>query len=325
MTRRSLLAGSIGLAAGAATAAPFLLPKYDRVRRPARSGVAIVRADEYSERLEGALMSALRLFDLKMSGKSVLLKPNIVDFVPGLGINTHPLLVAAAAECFRRLGARSVIVAEGPGYQRDTQLVLFESGFQDELAKQHIPFVDLNRDELVKIKLCANYTGLGHLFLPRTVLSHDFVVSMPKVKTHHWSGVTLSMKNLFGVVPGTKYGWPKNILHWSGIQESILDVCATVPIHFVIADGIVAMEGNGPLAGTSRPLHSIVLSDDPVAADATCARLMGFKPERIPYIYEAVKFLGNASTELIDQLAGQVTAPDIPFKAVPEFEHLRAS
>jgi hypothetical protein len=52
---------------------------------------------------------------------------------------------------------------------------------------------------------------------------------------------------------------------------------------------------------------------------------MGFKPERIPYIYEAVKFLGNASTELIDQLAGQVTAPDIPFKVVPEFEHLRAS
>jgi uncharacterized protein (DUF362 family) len=270
-------------------------------------------------------MSAFRLFDLDIAGKSVLLKPNLVDFVPGVAINTDPLLVTTAAECFRRLGALSVTVAEGPGHQRDTQLVLFESGFQDELAKQHIPFVDLNRDELVKIKLCTRYTGLGHLFLPRTVLSHDFVVSMPKVKTHHWSGVTLSMKNMFGVVPGTKYGWPKNILHWGGIQQSILDVCATVPIHFVIADAIVAMEGNGPLAGASRPLHSIVLSDDPVAADATCARLMGFKPERIPYIYEAVKFLGNASTKLIDQLAGQVTAPDIPFKVVPEFEHLRAS
>ena len=325
MTRRSLLAGSVGLAAGAATAAPFLLPKYDRVRRPARSRVAIVRADEYSERLEWTLMSAFRLFDLNIGGKSVLLKPNLVDFVPGVDINTHPVLVTAAAECFRRLGARSVTVAEGPGHQRDTQLVLYESGFQDELAKQDIPFVDLNRDELVKIKLCANYTGLGHLWLPRTVLSHDFVVSMPKVKTHHWSGVTLSMKNMSGVVPGAKYGWPKNILHWSGIQQSILDICATVPIHFVIADGIVAMEGNGPLTGTSRPLHSIVLSDDPVAADATCARLMGFKPERIPYVREAAKFLGNASTKLINQLAGQVTAPDTPFKVVPEFEHLCAS
>ena len=325
MTRRSLLAGSVGLAAGVATAAPFLLPKYDRVRRPARSRVAIVRADEYSERLEGTLVSALRLFDPNLAGKSVLLKPNLVDFVPGVDINTAPVLVTAAAECFRRLGARSVAVAEGPGHQRDTQLVLFESGFQEELAKHYIPFIDLNRDELVKTKLCANYTGLGHLFLPRTVLSHDFVVSMPKVKTHHWSGVTLSMKNMFGVVPGTKYGWPKNILHWSGIQRSILDICATVPIHFVIADAIIAMEGNGPLAGTPRPLHDIVLSDDPVAADATCARLMGFEPERIPHIREAAKFLGNASTGLIDQLASPVKAPDIPFKVVAEFEHLRAS
>jgi uncharacterized protein (DUF362 family) len=325
MTRRRLLAGTVGLAAGAATAAPFFQPKYDRDQRPARSRAAIVRADDYSNRLEWTLMSALQLFGLNLGGKSVLLKPNLVDVAQGVPVNTHPLLVTATAECFRRLGARSVTVAEGPGHQRDTQLVLFESRFQDELAKQHIPFVDLNRDELVKIKLCANYTGLGHLFLPRTVLSHDFVVSMPKMKTHHWSGVTLSMKNMFGVVPGTKYGWPKNILHWSGIQQSILDVCATVPIHFVIADGIVAMEGNGPLAGSSRPLHSIVLSDDPVAADATCARLMGFKPERIPHIREAAKFLGNASTKLIDQLAGQVTTPHTPFKVVPEFEHLRAS
>jgi uncharacterized protein (DUF362 family) len=65
---------------------------------------------------------------------------------------------------------------------------------------------------------------------------------MPKVKTHHWSGVTLSMKNMFGIVPGSQYGWPKNVLHWTGIHESILDICATVRQHFVIADAIVAME-----------------------------------------------------------------------------------
>jgi hypothetical protein len=88
------------------------------------------------------------------------------------------------------------------------------------------------------------------------VLEADFLVSMPKIKTHHWSGVTLTMKNMFGIVPGARYGWPKNILHWKGIQESILDLCAIVSVHFVIADGIVAMEGNGPLNGTPRPLHS---------------------------------------------------------------------
>jgi len=135
----------------------------------------------------------------------------------------------------------------------------------------------------------------------------------------------MSMKNMFGVVPGAKYGWPKNILHWRGIQQSIVDICATVPIHFVIADAIVAMEGNGPLAGTPRPLGRIILADDPVSADATCALLMGFIPERIPHLAETAKFLGNASPELIDQLAQPVIAADPPFRAVPEFQHLSAS
>jgi uncharacterized protein (DUF362 family) len=294
------------------------------VRRPSRSRVAILRADEYAEQLEWDLLSGLRLFDLNVRGKTVLLKPNLVDFLPGVPINTHPLLVTAAAECFRRLGAASIVVGEGPGHQRDTELVLSESGFRNLLDERRIPFVDLNRDQLVKTRLRANYAGLGHMWLPRTVLKTDFVVSMPKIKTHHWSGVTLSMKNMFGVVPGAKYGWPKNILHWRGIEPSIVDICATVPIHFVIADGISAMEGNGPLAGAPRALGAIVLSDDPVAADATCARLMGFAPEMIAHIHETAKFLGNAAPELIDQLADPVTLPEMPFRTVPEFDYLRA-
>ncbi|MCL4538750.1 MAG: DUF362 domain-containing protein, partial [Bacteroidetes bacterium] len=158
----------------------------------------------------------------------------------------------------------------------------------------------------------------------RTVLAADFIVSMPKIKTHHWTGVTLSMKNMFGVVPGVKYGWPKNILHWKGIEQCIVDICATVPIHFVIADGIVAMEGNGPLAGSPRNLSKLVLGDDPVAVDATCARLMGLDPERVPHIRESGRFLGNVSLGRIQQLACSVTFPQTSFDTVHEFVHLRA-
>ena len=182
----------------------------------------------------------------------------------------------------------------------------------------------INRDHLIRTPLRASYTGMRNLWLPRTVLDADFLVSMPKIKTHHWSGVTLSMKNMFGVVPGARYGWPKNILHWKGIQESILDLCATVPVHFVIADGIVAMEGNGPLNGTPRRLGTIVLADDPVAADATCARLMGFEPERITHIREGARFLGNASPTLVDQVGEVVNAPATPFQLVPEFRYLHS-
>ena len=323
LDRKTFLTGSLGLAAGGSTALLLNRPKYRVTRRLPRSRVAILRAESYSDNLENILHCGLKPFRLDVCGKTVLLKPNLVDYISGNHINTHPFLVSAAVECFRRLGAKDVLVGEGPGHQRDTELVLLESGFREELRRQKVPFVDLNRDELVMTSLLAGYTGMKQMWFPRTVLGADFVVSMPKVKTHHWSGVTLSLKNMFGVVPGAKYGWPKNILHWKGIQESILDVCATVPIHFVIADGIVAMEGNGPLNGHPRPLNRIVLADDPVAADATCARLMGLDPTRITHIRIGAEFLGNASIGQIDQMAEPVRAPDEPFAVVPEFEYLR--
>jgi len=192
------------------------------------------------------------------------------------------------------------------------------------LRQQTVRFVDLNRDELVRTPLLADYTGLKYLWFPRTVLEADFVVSMPKVKAHHWSGVTLSMKNMFGIVPGAKYGWPKNILHWKGIDRSILDICATVPVHFVIADAIVAMEGNGPLNGKPRTLNRIVLADDPVAADATCARLMGLDPGQVVHIRAGAQFLGNSSFERIDQLAEPARPPVPAFQLLPQFEYLHA-
>jgi uncharacterized protein (DUF362 family) len=250
------------------------------------------------------------------------LKPNLVEHVPGRPVNTHSTLVGAAATTFLKLGAKCVIVGEGPGHERDTELVVGETGFERELNGRGIEFLDLNRDELSEVELKAHYSGLDRLWLPRTILSSDFVVSMPKIKTHHWAGVTLSLKNMFGIVPGMKYGWPKNILHWHGIHESILDICATVPIHFVIADGIQAMEGNGPLQGTERQMNKIVLADDPVAADATCCRLMGFAPDRIAHIAEGARFLGNLAVDRITMLAEPALTPAKPFAVLPDFRYL---
>jgi uncharacterized protein (DUF362 family) len=238
-------------------------------------------------------------------------------------VNTNPRLVGAAASAFLALGAKSVVVGEGPGHQRDTILVLAESGLETELQGRRIRFVDLNRDDIQKVPLKTSFTGLDCLWLPRTVMTSDFVVSMPKVKTHHWAGVTLSMKNLFGVVPGVAYGWPKNLLHWKGIDRSILDINAAVPAHFVIADGIIGMQGNGPLHGSPRNLGRIVLADDPVAADFVCTRLMGLNPLRVNHLAQAAEFLGNGMAERIVHLGERMPTTVQPFAVVPEFAHLR--
>jgi uncharacterized protein (DUF362 family) len=267
-------------------------------------------------------MDGLRLFDLNLRGKTVLLKPNLVEYIPSAEVNTNPRLVGAAATAFLALGAKSVVVGEGPGHQRDTFLVLAGGGLGAELRERRVRFVDLNRDEIRSVPLRTSFTGLDCLCLPRAVLTSEFIVSMPKVKTHHWAGVTLSMKNLFGVVPGIAYGWPKNLLHWRGIDRSILDINAAIPAHFVIADGIIGMEGNGPLHGSSRNLGRIVLADDPVAADFICTRLMGLNPLRVNYLAQAAEFLGNGTSDRIVHLGEDLPATARPFAVLSEFAHL---
>jgi uncharacterized protein (DUF362 family) len=321
--RRRFVGSAAGMAATTGVAADWFWPKHSVSYRKPRSFVAILNAADYSEKVEALLMDGLRLFRLNVAGRRVLLKPNLVEDLPG-PVNTTANIIGAAARCFLRLGAARVVVGEGPGHQRDTELVVQAANLKPHLVDRRIDFVDLNRDELARVKLKADYSGLGELWLPRTVLDSDFVVSMPKVKTHHWAGVTLSLKNMFGIVPGMKYGWPKNLLHWHGIHECILDICATVPIHFVIADGVTAMEGNGPLQGTARDLGKIVVADDPVAADAVCARLMGLDPLRVQHLSDGGRFLGNLNANRITMLGERVEPPARPFSVLPDFEYLIA-
>ena len=323
INRRRALGAAAAAAATVGVEARTLWPQHTVDYRRAQSRVAVLNAEAYSEGLEETVFRGLRLFRINVRGMRVLLKPNLVEDLPE-PVNTNPVLVGATARCFLRLGARQVVVGEGPGHQRDTELVVEAAGLRPMLREKRIEFVDLNRDELRRVRLKARYSGLGELWLPRGVLASDFVVSMPKIKTHHWAGVTLSLKNMFGIVPGMKYGWPKNLLHWHGIHESILDVCATVPIHFVIADGITAMEGNGPLQGTPRELGKIVLADDPVAADATCARLMGFDPLQVRHLSDGSRFLGNLRADRITMLAEPAETPIRPFAVLPEFQYLVA-
>ena len=210
-----------------------------------------------------------------MRGKSVLLKPNLVGLDPEGLTNTHPAVIGAAREGFLRLGARSVVIGDGPGLERDTEAIVESMRLGDYIDKPQETFVDLNLDEVHRIPLRTRASRLKELFLPDTVLGSDIVVSMPKLKTHHWAGVTLSLKNMFGIVPGSCYGWPKNLLHWVGITRALLDINSTVRPDFSIVDGIVGMEGNGPLQGSPKACGVLVLGEDPVAVDATCSRIMG--------------------------------------------------
>jgi uncharacterized protein (DUF362 family) len=163
---------------------------------------------------------------------------------------------------------------------------------------------------------------LKELYLPKTVLGVDFLVSMPKLKTHHWAGVTLSLKNMFGIVPGSCYGWPKNVLHWAGIDRSILDINAAARPDFAIVDGIVGMEGNGPIQGTPKGSGVLIFGNDPVAVDATCCRIMGLRPEKVKYLAQAGTLLGHVNTDKIQQLGESIASVRTPFAVLEAFQGL---
>jgi uncharacterized protein (DUF362 family) len=263
--------------------------------------VAVLTASGYDGPLEETVLDGLRAIGADVRGANVLLKPNLVEFDPLTSINTEPRLIAAAVLAFRRLGAASVVVGEGPGHRRDVQDVVTRSGLTEALAGVDAPFADLNAAPIQRVTLRSHYTDLGELWLPTPVLDADVVVSMPKMKTHHWAGVTLSLKNLFGTLPGRVYGWPKNILHWAGIEPSILDIAGAVRPGYAIVDGIVGMEGNGPISGEPVESGVLVFANDPVAADTVGASLMGFDPEKIAYIAEAGRFLGQTDRGRMQQ------------------------
>jgi uncharacterized protein (DUF362 family) len=322
LTRRTVIAaGAVALAGCAGDRRP------GRLRRAEEPMVSIVRQPGYTQDLYETVRRMLDVHiksgsNLNVRGKSVVLKPNLVEFEPGSVINTNPVLVHAALEAFKAMGASSVRIAEGPGHRRTTLDLADAAGYFKVIPGFEELFTDLNLDDVSPITFPHPASRLQSLYLPHTALSCDLLVSMPKMKTHHWAIATLSMKNLFGVVPGGVYGWPKNVLHWAGIAECIADIHSVFPRTFALVDGIVGMEGNGPIQGTARASGVIVAGQDLPAVDATCCRLMRIDPLHVEYLR-----LSRSATDLaegsIRQVGESIASLSAPFELLPQFRSAR--
>ena len=327
-TRRSFLkAAGLGTAA---VGAGLLLGRYG-IPREEKTETFIASVSGYDKDLKTHIIAGLRELGIQagwVKGKRVLLKPNLVEPHRTLEhINTHPLVIRAAVEAFLGMGAAQVMVAEGSGHRRDNLLVLEESGLADVLAEDKIPFTDLNLSSVVKMPNQGKASKLEVFYFPEEILKADIVVSMAKMKTHHWAGVTLSMKNLFGVMPGIVYGWPKNVLHWAGIDQCVYDITATLKPHMAIVDGIIGMEGDGPIMGDSVRAGVIVMGTNLPAVDATCARIMKIDPEKIKYLKHASGRIGTILEKNISQRGELIATVQRGFKLIeniPAHHNIRA-
>ncbi|MBX9668619.1 MAG: DUF362 domain-containing protein [Candidatus Obscuribacterales bacterium] len=295
---------------------PITTEEQRALKRQGRSLVALVPVAEYDDNISGKLFEYEEKLSLpSLTGKKIVIKPNIVEYRnPETPVTTNAKVVKAAIEIARHLGAIDITVAEGPGHMRDTEYLLDVSGIGQVLHDMKIPFVDLNLDDIVEVKNITGFNKLNDFYLPKTIVDADAVISVPKLKTHHWVGVTCSMKNLFGVVPGRKYGWPKNLLHRKGIGNSIIDLVHMVRPIFGIVDGIVAMEGDGPINGTPISTNVIGISKDLAALDATMTRVTGIDPLSLQYLLLAGLTVGNIQEDEIDIVGAKLAEVKKQFK-----------
>ncbi len=246
---------------------------------PAKSIVCLNRCADYdSAPLQKLLHEQLDLLHVPadLCGKKVLLKPNLISVkAPPLACSS-PLFVHAAASCFKNRGAR-VCLGDSPAIGAASQ-VLKKQGFSSvlsDLALQYVPFKTVLKKRLP----CGVMVGVA-----AEALQCDLFVNLPRIKAHDQMGVTMAVKNVFGIVIGARKAW----LHMSHggthaeFAEMILDLLCLLPPALAMADGIEVMSRRGPIAGSALALGCVAASDNFVALDRALLVVLKVEEECIP-------------------------------------------
>lgn len=233
---------------------------------------------------------ALEAIDLAaVRGKRVLLKPNAGRLASaGAGITTDPQVVAAAIDVLREHGAE-VAVGESPIVGVDVLEAFEMTGIAAVASQRNCPCLDMDRRPYVELPVPEG-RAIHSLKVCSDVLECDLLVSIPVMKMHMHTGVSLSVKNMKGCL------WRRSKVEFhmlppiegteqKPIDIAIADMASVLRPHLAIVDGTVGMEGLGPSAGQAKPLDAVVVSSDPFAADAVACRLMGADAGRIPHLY----------------------------------------
>ncbi|MBE0417670.1 MAG: DUF362 domain-containing protein, partial [Coriobacteriia bacterium] len=244
------------------------------------STVALVRCETYDEDVvHAAVGRGLELLGgadrFVTPGERVLLKPNLlVASAPGSSVTTHPSVFAAVARHLADAGA-NLSYGDSPAVGRP-EGVARRAGLADVAAHLDIPFADFTNSRDFSAR---DGQVVKRWSIAEGVFAADRVVSLPKMKTHALTRMTGAVKNQFGCIPGARKGeFHARMPDIRRFAQMLVDLCAAVAPRLYVMDGIVAMEGNGPRGGDSRPVGVLLLSDDPVALDATACRLMGLDP-----------------------------------------------
>ena len=277
--------------------------------------VAIVKCSSYNQKeVDKAIDKILDFLDFKFKkGMKVLIKPNVVGCFPKkqIATTTHPALIEAVCKILKKKNCK-IFIGDSPFTEPESS---FKASGIDKIARKYGKLLIFEQEKQIKIR--DRKGVLEDIEIAKIIKDVDLVIDMPKLKTHVLTKLTGAIKNLYGCVPGGR----KQRIHLRAPGEKkfskvLIDIYQNIRPGLNIMDAVIGMEGEGPTSGDAKKVGLILASRNTIALDIAAAKIIGFKPENIFPIKEAIK--RKLYPDYKFKVVGMLKLPLIKFKAPPE-------
>ncbi len=290
ITRRDFIKGMAGVLASTNTFGGKVYSLDDTIKKPK---VALVIGENRRENIRKALELIHEDMASKIKGK-VMLKPNLTSIDRQIA-STHADAIRGTLDFVKEFSPASMVVAEGAGLTHDTFEAYRNFNYLPLEKEYPVSLVDLHKEkDLTPIKVLLTSMEESDIGMINLVMEQDCSISIAIPKTHETAIVTNCLKNMMGCIlqedrqkmhgyaPNAPYDFSKSV---KVMHENLIRMARVVAPHISVIDGLIGMEGNGPIGGDGVAMNFALASTDFVAADAVAAKIMGFEPLEIGYIY----------------------------------------
>ncbi len=267
------------------------------VSSPQNDTVIILQA---KDNVEAAVQKSINLLggltDLKRDNL-VVVKPNVCYPKNIENMVTTDVRVLESVINIVKQKTKNVLVVESDSHSGTAEKRSEGTGVLDVVKKCDVEFLNLSQDQVEEHRV-AEFA----IQIPKTVLKADYFINLPKVKTNTFVQISGAMKNMFGIIANKR----KSQFH-SRLSDVLIYLNETVRQHLIIADGIVAMEGLGPIHGKPVNLGLTISGKNPITVDAASCHIMGFNPYAVEPLWKAhQKGLGEIDPQRIQFLGEKI-------------------
>lgn len=249
------------------------------------------------QKLDELIAQGFRFFGLDQklpTIRSVFLKPNLVSDNPeyiAQGANTDVRIIRAVIKYLASFPNLQIRLGESESGSklkgRRLAQALSVMGVTNLQRQYPFEIVNLTNDQQVEVTIPGGRL-IKKIQLGRSLVETDLIINLPKIKTHKYATITCALKNMFGVIPD-----PRRVVWHKNIHQALSDINRLFYRKmFVITDGIIGMEGNGPLYGRKVDLGLLLFADDPIYNDIVATKLMGLPTEKVKHIQLCLQWAG---------------------------------